>query len=70
MSKITQAKKEAKKQKVDSKLKTKVAKTLPANVQLPNYGCCCTCQYYDKPCRKIKDYTPRKAQKDCYKMKG
>lgn len=76
MSKITQAKKEA-------KLKGKAAKTAAAQAapadakptasaasQLPNYGKCCTCTFYGKPCSKTKTYVPRKAEKSCYKMKG
>lgn len=76
MSKITQAKKEA-------KLKGKAAKTAAAQAasasttptpsaasQLPNYGKCCTCTFYAKPCRKSKTYVSRKAEKPCYKMKG
>lgn len=80
MSKITQAKKEAKLKGKAAKTaaaqkakKTKAAEageTKSAAVQLPNYGKCCTCQFYGKPCHKTNEYVPRKAEKSCYKMKG
>lgn len=41
--------------------------TASAASKAPNYGRCCTCTYYGRPCRKTHAYVPRKAEKDCYK---
>ena len=80
MSKITQEKKAAKLKGKAAKTaaaktakKAKVAEVGPTESsisQMPNYGKCCTCQFYGKPCHKTNEYTHRKAEKSCYKMKG
>lgn len=79
MSKITTAKKQAKLKgkaaKTAEAMKAKKSKnqesgpTESAISKLPNYGKCCTCQFYANPCRKTNEYTSRKAEKTCYKMK-
>lgn len=56
----TRAAKAAKKQEAAPPTKSAVAKAL-------NYGRCCTCAFYGRPCHKTNDYTPRKAEKPCYK---
>ena len=80
MSKITTAKKEAKLKGKQAKIAAanakkavavpKAAAEVKAPGKIKNYGCCCTCQFYGKPCRKTNEYTARKAEKPCYKQRG
>ena len=70
MSKISQKNKELKakgKKPTKAKAKADTPPTKSAAEQAKNYGCCCTCAFYGRPCRKSNEYTPRKAKKDCYK---
>lgn len=76
MSKISRDNK--KKEAVKGKKKTKtsenasndeVEKTKSSSEKIQNYGKCCTCRFYGKPCRKTNEFVPRKAEHDCYKQK-
>ena len=68
MSKISQQKKAAK-AKAEAADAPKAAPTASAEAKFPNFGKCCTCKFYGKPCHKTNDYVPRKAEKSCYKFK-
>lgn len=80
MSKITTAKKEAKLKGKQAKIAAAASRKAAAEPKvvepkidkssIPNYGKCCTCSFYDKPCKKTHKYTPRKAENNCYKHKG
>lgn len=80
MSKITQAKKEAKLKGKQAKIaaadsrKRQAEQLEPekpaAKPSIPNYGKCCSCAYYGKPCHKTGAYVARKAENNCYKQKG
>lgn len=79
MSKVTQAKKEAKLKGKQAKIaaaanrkaaEPKAAAPKVDKSSIPNYGKCCTCSFYGKPCKKTNKYTPRKAENNCYKFKG
>lgn len=78
MSKITTAKKEAKLKGKQAKIAAAASRKAAAEVEepkaakssIPNYGKCCTCSYYAKPCKKTKKYTARKAENTCYKCKA
>lgn len=80
MSKITSAKKEAKLKGKQAKIAAAASRKAAAEPEavepkvekasIPNYGKCCTCSFYAKPCKKTNKYTPRKAENSCYKFKG
>ena len=67
MSKISKAKKAA---KLNNESAADNAANEAVKSKIPNYGKCCSCKFYGKPCHKTNEYIPRKAEKSCYKMKG
>lgn len=78
MSKITQQKKEAKLKgkpfktaEAENSKTAKSSSTTPADPKpsIRNFGCCCTCQFYGKPCRKTDRYVARKRKESCYKQR-
>lgn len=83
MSKITQAKKEAKAKGKQAKIAAANAKkaALPKEEMakpkqsIKNYGKCCTCKSYKRckgraePCKTTGKYTPRKASCEAYDFK-